>query len=334
MTNPTQPRGKLLIYGAAGYTGRLIAHRAQEAGLDFAIAGREVQAIPALAQELGVESHVFAVDDAAGWQQALAGKTCLLNVAGPFSATAAQAMAACLLHQVHYLDITAEVDIYRLAESQHEAALAAGVMVLSGAGLFVSFDPLALHTARRVPNPVRLRLAFKYSGGFTPGSVASSANIVKAGILVRRNSELIQLPSAPAQPFDFGDGPEDCLPTPLGGVVLGWKSTGIPAIEEYFQMALPAADSATISAAPEAMDTPSAAVPARSKLLAEVTDADGTVVRSMLDTPPGYEMTIFSAVAVAQRVLRGDFKPGYQSPASAYGEAMLAELPGVHLLDL
>lgn len=331
MTNSHQPSGKLLIYGAAGYTGRLISQRAQDLGLDFAIAGRDAQAISALAEELGVESYVFAVDDAAGWEQALAGKTCLLNAAGPFSATAAQAMAACLAHRVHYLDITAEVDIYRLAESQHEAALAAGVMVLSGTGLFVSFDPLVLHTARRVPNPVKLRLAFKYSGGFTPGSVASSANIVKAGILVRRNGELLQLPSAPAQPFDFGDGPEDCLPTPLGGVVLSWKSTGIPAIEEYFQMALPAADSATITAATEAIPTASSA---RSKLLAEVTDADGTVVRSLLDTPPGYEMTIFSAVTVAQRVLRGDYKPGYQSPASAYGEALLAELPDVHLRDL
>ena len=334
MTTPYQPSGKLLIYGAAGYTGRLIAQRAQEVGLDFAIAGRDAQAISVLARELGVESHVFSVDDAAGWQLALAGKTCLLNVAGPFSATAAQAMTACLAHQVHYLDITAEVDIYRLAESQNEAALAAGVMVLSGAGLFVSFDPLVLHTARRVPNPVKLRLAFKYSGGFTPGSVASSANIVKAGILVRRNGELLQLPSAPAQPFDFGEGSEDCLPTPLGGVVLSWKSTGIPSIEEYFQMALPAADSTTITAATGAAATPSAATLARSKLLAEVTDADGTVVRSMLDTPPGYEMTIFSAVAVAQRVLRGDYLPGYQSPASAYGEAMLAELPDLHLLDL
>jgi len=331
MTKPHQPSGKLLIYGAAGYTGRLISQRAKDLDLDFAIAGREAQQIPALAQELGVESYVFSVDDTAGWQRALAGKACLLNVAGPFSATAAQAMAACLTHKVHYLDITAEVDIYRLAESQNEAALAAGVMVLSGAGLFVSYDPLVLHTARRVPNPVRLRMAFKYSGGFTPGSVASSANILKAGILVRQKGELIQLPSAPAQPFDFGDGPEDCLPTPLGGVVLSWKSTGIPNIEEYFQMALPAADSATISAATEANP---AASSARSKLLAEVTDADGTVVRSILDTPPGYEMTIISAVAVAQRVLRGDHKPGYQSPASAYGEAMLAELPDVHLLDL
>jgi len=331
MTNSHQPSGKLLIYGAAGYTGHLISQRAKDLGLDFAIAGRDAQSIHALAQELDVEFYIFAVDDAAGWQQALAGKTCLLNVAGPFSATAAQAMAACLAHRVHYLDITAEVDIYRLAESQNKAALAAGVMVLSGAGLFVSFDPLVLHTARRVPNPVALRLAFKYSGGFTPGSVASSANIVKAGILVRRNGVLIQLPFAPAQSFDFGEGPENCLPTPLGGVVLSWKSTGIPSIEEYFQMALPAADTATITAGTEAT---LAASSARSKLLAEVTDADGTVVQSMLDTPPGYEMTIFSAIAVAQRVLRGDYRPGHQSPASAYDEAMLVELPDVHLLDL
>jgi short subunit dehydrogenase-like uncharacterized protein len=57
-------------------------------------------------------------------------KARLLNAAGSFSATAAQAMDACLTHHVYYLDITAEVDIYRLAETKNEAALAAGIMVL------------------------------------------------------------------------------------------------------------------------------------------------------------------------------------------------------------
>lgn len=328
MQQPLAANTRLLIYGATGSTGTLLSHRAKAAGLAFDIAGRDADKVAALAQELGVPYHVFGVDEAAGWQRALAGKACLLNAAGPFSATAAQAMDACLTHHVHYLDITAEVDIYRLAETKNEAALAAGIMVLSGAGLFVSYDPLALHTARRVPNPVQLRMAFRYTGGFTPGSAASSANIIAAGLLVRRNGELVKLAEAPAQAFDFGDGPQDCQLTPLGGVVLSWKSTGIPNIEDYFHMQSPATDATSETAATASL------AEGRNKILAEVTDADGTVVRSLVDAPPGYLLTVESAIIVAQQVLNGAYKAGFQSPASAYGEELLQLLPDTHLIDL
>jgi short subunit dehydrogenase-like uncharacterized protein len=90
---------------------------------------------------------VFPVSDLNGWKKSLEGKTALLNVAGPFSETAEQAMEACILFKVHYFDITAEVDIYRLAETKDSAAKAAGIMLLSGAGLFATYDPLVVHTA-------------------------------------------------------------------------------------------------------------------------------------------------------------------------------------------
>jgi short subunit dehydrogenase-like uncharacterized protein len=172
-------------------------------------------------------------------------------------------------------------------------------------------------------------MAFRYTGGFTPGSVASSANIIAAGLLVRQNGELIKLAEAPAQSFDFGDGPQDCLLTPLGGVVLSWKSTGIPNIEDYFHMQLPAANAASeTAAATDPLDE------GRNKILAEVTDADGTVVRSLVDAPPGYLLTVESAIIVAQQVLKGVYKAGFQSPASAYGEELLQLLPDTHLIDL
>jgi hypothetical protein len=105
-------------------------------------------------------------------------------------------------------------------------------------------------------------------------------------------------------------------------VVLSWKSTGIPNIEEYFHMQPLAANAA---------DEPGAG---RNKILAEVTDADGRVVRSLVDAPPGYLLTVESAIIVAQQVLNGNYTPGFQSPASAYGEELLALLPDTHLLDL
>ena len=321
------PTGKLLIYGATGYTGTLIAKEAARRGLDFEIAGRSENKLATLAAELNVPYHVFSVDDFQGWETSLKGKATLLNIAGPFSETANQAMKAAIEFKVHYIDITAEVDIYRLAETKDAAAQAAGIMILSGAGLFATYDPLVVHTAKRVKNPVSLRVAFKYSGGFTPGSVASASNIINAGILMRKNGSIEKFPDAKPAAFDFGNGPEVALPMPLGGVVISYKSTGIPDIEEYFLMA-------------QAVIEPNEGNLIRtnihksvSVIIAEVTGADGTIARTMAEMPGGYFPTVVSAIEIVSRVLKGEYKAGFQTPGSAYGEELLDTLQNVMITD-
>jgi short subunit dehydrogenase-like uncharacterized protein len=327
------PQGKLLIYGATGYTGTLIVHEAAKRGLNFEIAGRSEDKLAALATEVNVPYHVFPVSDVEGWRKSLEGKTALLNIAGPFSETAEQAMEASIKFKVHYFDITAEIDIYRLAESKDAAAKEAGIMLLSGAGLFATYDPLVVHTAKRVKNPVAIRAAFKYSGGFTPGSVASSSNIINAGLLVRKNGEIKKINEAPSATFNLGDGPEDFSLMPLGAVVLSFKSTGIPDIEEYFKMALPSgkADEGVLNF--EEGHPKAASSIERSKILVEVTGEDGTIARSMADTPDGYMPTVTSAVEVVSRALNGSYKVGFQSPASAYGADLVNSLTDVNITD-
>lgn len=334
MTKIKKEASRLLIYGAAGYTGRLITQEAVKRGLQFEIAGRDEKELIELAKELNVGYHVFSVDDQKGWESSLSGKASLLNVAGPFSATAEQAMNACIENKVHYIDISAEIDIYRLAESKDQAAKEAGIMIISGAGLFVSYDPLAVHAASLVNNPVRLRAAFKYSGGFTPGSIASSANIVNAGLLVRKDGNLIKLTQAESASFDFGNGPEDCMLTPLGGTVLSYKSTGIKNIEEYFQMALP--KDLPSSEALKIVDAElhKTQYEEKSIIVVEVLDADGSIAISKIEMQAGYAPTVFSAVEVAVRTLDGFTKIGFQSPGSVYGEKMLNALPNVIITDM
>ena len=38
-----------------------------------------------------------------------------------------------------------------------------------------------------------------------------------------------------------------------------------------------------------------------------------------IDTPDGYSFTSEAATAIARRILRGDFLPGFQTPAKVYG---------------
>ena len=53
--------------------------------------------------------------------------------------------------------------------------------------------------------------------------------------------------------------------------------------------------------------------------------------------PEAYDLTALSVLLIAQKILKGQFKPGYQTPASAYGEDLIMEIPGVErelMMDL
>ncbi|MDQ0968667.1 short subunit dehydrogenase-like uncharacterized protein [Flavobacterium sp. W4I14] len=323
---------KMLLYGAAGYTGKIIAARAKELNLDFEIAGREADRIQELATDLGVPYHVFTVDDQHAWQLALAGKKVLINAAGPFQHTAQQAIDACLRAGVHYLDISAELETYKLAESLDDRAKEAGIQLMSGAGLFVSYDALVVYLSQQVKEPIGLKVGFRHFGGFSKGSVLSSKNIADLGLLVRKDGELVQSENHGTKVFAFGNEDVECMPTPLGGIILSYKSTRIPNIEEYFSLKLPAAELQEI-VADQLPDGPTEAERAagRNGISAEVTGKDGKVVKAYIDAPSGYNLTPLSVVAVANRILNNDFSTGYQSPGSAYGTDIIRDIPDTHL---
>jgi len=52
-----------LIYGATGYTGSLIAHEAVRRGYRPILAGRNAEALAALARKAGLDQRVFPLDD-------------------------------------------------------------------------------------------------------------------------------------------------------------------------------------------------------------------------------------------------------------------------------
>jgi saccharopine dehydrogenase-like NADP-dependent oxidoreductase len=107
---------KLMIYGATGYTGRMAAEHAKAQGLDVVIAGRNGEKLESLAAQLGVPYRVFIADVQSA--ESLEGIGVLLNFAGPFAQTADALMQACIEAKVDYLDITAEINVYRLALRQ------------------------------------------------------------------------------------------------------------------------------------------------------------------------------------------------------------------------
>jgi short subunit dehydrogenase-like uncharacterized protein len=64
-----------------------------------------------------------------------------------------------------------------------------------------------------------------------------------------------------------------------------------------------------------------------------VEDGAGGRAASRLQTPEGYTFTARAAVAVVERVLGGQAQPGFETPARAYGEDFVLDIPGVTLTD-
>lgn len=156
---------KLMIYGATGYTGSMIVQHAAASGVPLILAGRNEKKLAAMASTLDIPFRTFSLDKPEIVEEALADVAVVLNCAGPFMHTANALIKAAIAKQVHYLDVAAESDSYKLAETLDKAAAAAGVMLLPGCGGSVAMlGCLAAHAVERVTTPKSLSLALHVAG--------------------------------------------------------------------------------------------------------------------------------------------------------------------------
>lgn len=327
---------KLMIYGAAGYTGRMASANASALGLDFVIAGRpqDEPRLAVLAADLGVSYRLFAVDDAPAAGAALAGIAALLNCAGPFMRTAEPLMRACIATGVHYLDIAAELDSYTLAETLDDEAKAAGVMLLPGSGGSVAMlGSLAGHAARRVAVPVKLSIALHVAGGFSRGSAVSATENLTTQTLHRVAGALVARSPEEVRDFDFGNGPATSFPVTLPDLITIWRATGIPDIETFVHVTDGAFPEGDLAAMPDG-PTLEQREHNRYHAAVEVTGQDGKVVRSVLDTVNGYTFTTIAAAEAARRVLGGEARAGFQTPAGLFGDGFAETIADTTIIDL
>ncbi|QJU59303.1 hypothetical protein HL653_17425 [Sphingomonas sp. AP4-R1] len=327
---------KLMIYGAAGYTGRMAAANARSHGLDLVLAGRvkDETRLVILAEELGAEYRLFSVDDRAVAMAALNDVGVLLNCAGPFMRTAEPLMRACLATGVHYLDIAAEMDSYRLAETLDDEARAAGVMLLPGSGGSVAMlGSLAGHAATRVAAPAKLSIALHVTGGFSRGSAISASENVTTETLHRVDGKLVSRSAEEVRAFDFGKGPMPSFPVTLPDLITIWRATDIPNIETFLHVSEGAFPEGDLAAMPDG-PTPEQREANRYQAVVEVTAEDGTVVRSILDTVNGYTFTTIAAAEAARRVLGGEARPGFQTPAMLFGNGFAETIADTSIIDL
>jgi short subunit dehydrogenase-like uncharacterized protein len=343
-----------LIYGANGYTGELITRFASECGLKPVIAGRNEAAIKSLAEKHGLEHRIFSLDDREKLDAALDEVAMVLHCAGPFSITSRPMVEACLRNRKHYTDITGEIAVFEACAAADQKAKDAGIMIMPGVGFdVVPSDCLARHLKDRLPTATHLTLAFYGMGRISHGTQATMTMNVGKGGAIRKDGKITPVPAAwKTREIDFGEVKKTGVTIPWGDVATAFYSTGIPNIEVFTVVPKSALKAMKMSrylgwllaAGPVQKylqskippGGPSDAERAKGKTLlwGGASDGEGNRVESRLQGPEGYTTTALAALNIAEKILAGNFTPGYQTPAKAYGPDLILELDGVARKDV
>jgi short subunit dehydrogenase-like uncharacterized protein len=339
--------GPLVVYGAYGYTGERIARRAVERGLSPVLAGRDSEPLARLGRELGCAWRAFPLSDPESLRRGISGASAVIHCAGPFASTARPMAEACIDERVHYLDITGELAVFQELVAIGPAAQNAGVMLLPGAGFdIVPSDCLAAHLVRRLPSARSIVLAI--SGLDRPSRGTARTMLAHAG-----DARGFRPGAAPAKrTFDLGAGRVTAVAVPWADTFTAPRSTGVADVTVY--LVANAAVRALLAAAPamspllgsrtvrDAVATvmargergPPLDEHGRSAVYGEALDASGGRAASIVRGPDGYALTALVAVEIAERALRGEVKPGWQTPSTAYGPDLVLAAPGVTREDL
>ncbi len=342
--------GSILLYGATGFTGKLIARDARARQASVVLAGRNPNRLKAVAKTLDLNWRAFDLADRARLGAALKDVAVVLNAAGPFSATARPIADACVASGAHYLDITGEIDVFEGLFARDAEAKRAGVTLMPGVGFdVVPSDCLAAHLKRRLPDATRLTLYLSAGFNASRGTMKTAIEGIANGARARRNGRLVMLARPDTGSCDFGRGLRRTIQIPWGDVSTAFHSTGIPNIEVHVEappalqalaltpgfvrslLALPPAQlllKALVDAQP---DGPSdeARRRRRSILVGVARNAKGEAVRTRLTTPEGYTLTARTSLDAALRVAAGEFKPGFQTPSMAFGPDYIMGFEGV-----
>ncbi|KAI1424836.1 hypothetical protein F5Y12DRAFT_796689 [Xylaria sp. FL1777] len=314
--------GKLMIYGATGYTGRIACQHANSLRLQFVLGGKSRGKLAELATQLAAPYLVFNVENPNVIASALGDIKVLLNCAGPFGKTAEPLMAACIEKGVHYLDVSAELFSYQLAERLDEKARRCGVMLLPGCGGSVTMlGCLVLHALQSVEQADSIDVALCITGPMSRGSAITARDSLSPECLQRRDGTMVQQDISSTQQFDFddGNGPVSCFPVTLPDLITIWKSTRVSNIRTFIRASADFFPTSDLSSLPDGPTVEQReASPYHAAVI--VTTRDGNTKHAALHTVNGYTFTGIVSVEAAKCVLAGKVQGGFQTPAVIFGK--------------
>jgi hypothetical protein len=184
----------VVVYGASGYTGRLIAEYLREYNLPFVAAGRNAERLTDAMDHLpGVETASY---DVAGVEHGVesltelfTGAKVVCNTVGPFIKYGDETVEACLAAGCHYIDTTGEQDwVIHCEEKYGEAFAAKGLLLSPGIAQMYTTGEIAANLALESPGLDTLDILVLWKGFPTTASTATIfANLPAARFYLEQN---------------------------------------------------------------------------------------------------------------------------------------------------
>ena len=193
---------RIVLYGATGYTGRLVAAQLAEAKVRPVLAGRNLQGLHALGVTLGHGLDTFAADvsDHDALLTLIHEGDVVVSTVGPFSRLGTPVAEACVVQRATYVDCCSEPGFVRMVfEALGPVAANRGSTLISGFGYeFVAGNvaaTLALEAtgfrAQRVD--IGYFLTGKRRGTMSSGTRASVGGAVLAPHFAWRERQLVDI---------------------------------------------------------------------------------------------------------------------------------------------
>jgi short subunit dehydrogenase-like uncharacterized protein len=179
---------KVVVYGASGYTGRLVCEYLREFNVPFIAAGRDkariaeaLETVPGIGT---VEHEIVEVEHAVGpLSELLDGARVVCNMVGPFAQYGGEVVEACLNTGTHYVDTTGEQDWLIHAEATYgERMAAAGLLLSPGLAQMYTTGEIAAQLCLEEPGLDTLDILVFWKGAPT---IASTRTILVNAALAK-----------------------------------------------------------------------------------------------------------------------------------------------------
>jgi len=172
----------VVVYGASGYTGRLICEYLREYNVPFVAAGRDAAKLKQSMQEnvAGIETADYEIAEVGHDPKELAdlfaGASVVCNTVGPFSVYGPEVVEASLAAGTHYLDTTGEQDWMITCDEKYGAGFAAaGLLLAPGIAQMYTTGEIAAELCLEKPGLDTLDIAVFWGGSPT---IASTLTIL------------------------------------------------------------------------------------------------------------------------------------------------------------
>jgi len=216
----------VVVYGASGYTGRLVCEYLRQYHVPFVAAGRDETKLKASMDSHvpGIETadyEIAAVDhDVDALTELFTGASVVLNTVGPFSELGPVAVEAALAAGAHYTDTTGEQDWLITCDEKYGPRFAeAGLVLAPGIAQMYTTSEIAAQLCLEQPGLDSLDIAVFWGGSPTIASTRTilvNAATSKAHYL--EGNQYVEFPEQGLVPLVVPGQHELALSLPWGGM--------------------------------------------------------------------------------------------------------------------